>query len=97
MKDKAIDESLSMLNSDNTEFIFTEVKNNPRADTADGTLKRAENAGIRGVAMPDIADAYTEAKRRGKLTVICGSLYLYKDLSEYLEKVKTEEKQNAIH
>jgi dihydrofolate synthase/folylpolyglutamate synthase len=88
MKDKEISQSLKMLDNDGTEFIFTEVKNNPRADTAEETLARAEAIGIGGVAIPDIGEAYREATGRGRLTVICGSLYLYKDLYEYLKGEK---------
>ncbi len=84
MKDKEIAESLKMLSAGNTEFIFTTVKDNPRADTAEGLLKRAEALGFSGTAYEQIGEAYEAAVSRGRLTVICGSLYLYKDLCEYL-------------
>lgn len=88
MADKDISEALRLLGKGDTEFIFTTVKDNPRALDAEGLLKRAEALGIRGEARADIGEAYGEALSRGKLTVICGSLYLYKDLKEYLEGEK---------
>ncbi len=87
MHDKDIEYSLKALATDGTEFIFTTVKNNPRAESAEGLRARAAEYGISGVAFEDIGDAYMEAKGREKLTLICGSLYLYKDLHEYLKGV----------
>ena len=95
MHDKDIALSLKMLASGieedgiragKTEFIFTTVKDNPRADTAESLAERAEKLGYKGYATNDIGEAYERARSRGVLTVICGSLYLYKDLSEYLKK-----------
>ena len=65
-------------------IILSTVKDNPRADTAEGLLKRAEALGFSGTAYEQIGEAYEAAVSRGRLTVICGSLYLYKDLCEYL-------------
>ena len=87
MRDKDIKRSLEMLSQGDTEFIFTTVKDNPRADTAEGVLKRAREYGFDGVAYEEIGDAYKDATSRGRLTVICGSLYLYKDLCEYLGRM----------
>jgi dihydrofolate synthase/folylpolyglutamate synthase len=86
MKDKEIADSLRMLSEAETEFIFTTVKDNPRADTGASLKKRAEALGFCGYATEDIGEAYELARSRGALTVICGSLYLYRDLSEYLNK-----------
>ena len=86
MKDKEISESLRLLYNENTNFIFTTVKDNPRADSGYGTLQRANAAGFDGESHEDIGFAYRKAISYGKLTVICGSLYLYKDLCEYLQK-----------
>lgn len=86
MSDKEIGESLRLLDNGKCRFIFTTVKDNPRAATANETQARAKKYGITGDAFEDIGEAYEAAKRLGKLTVICGSLYLYKDLCEYLEK-----------
>lgn len=90
MADKDIEPSLKMLNYGNTEFVFTEVKNNPRAMNASDLKEKALEYGISGTALADIGDAYEYALSRGVLTVICGSLYLYKDLQEYFEKKKGE-------
>lgn len=86
MADKDIKNSLKMLSENETEFIFTTVKDNPRAMTAGVLALRAAELGFSGVGYEDIGDAYEDAVRRGRLTVICGSLYLYKDLKEYLER-----------
>ena len=84
MKDKDIRGSLELLSRVDTEFIFTTVKNNPRADSAEGLRRRAAELGYGGVACETIGEAYELARSKGRLTAICGSLYLYKDLSEYL-------------
>ncbi len=93
MADKEIEKSLKMLSRGNTEFIFTTVKNNPRAMSAEALCERAKGYGFEGMAFEKIGDAYEEAKSRGRLTVICGSLYLYKDLNEYLSGGEG----NALH
>ena len=82
MRDKEIADSLKMLAYSDTEFIYTTVKDNPRASGAEELSKRASSLGFSGVCFESIADAYREALSRGRLTVICGSLYLYKDFSE---------------
>ena len=82
MRDKDIKDSLSMLSYSETDFIYTTVKDNPRASGAKELFERAASLGYGGVYFDSIKDAYVEALSRGKLTVICGSLYLYKDFSE---------------
>ena len=84
MKDKEIDKSLKLLSEGETEFVFTTVKDNPRAMSAYELKKTAESFGFSGEAFEEIGDAYREAVSRGRLTVICGSLYLYKDFKEFL-------------
>ena len=86
MKDKEIDKSLELLSEGDTEFIFTTVKDNPRAMSAAELQKRASEYGFSGAAYEEIGDAYRDATSRGKLTVICGSLYLYKDFREFYDK-----------
>ena len=86
MKDKEIDKSLALLAEGDTEFIFTTVKDNPRAMSAGELKKNAEAYGFFGEAFEEIGDAYRAALSRGKLTVICGSLYLYKDFREFYDK-----------
>ena len=86
MKDKDIERSLELLSSPDTEFIYTTVKDNPRAMSAEALAEKAASLGKPGTAYEEIGDAYRDAIGRGKLTVICGSLYLYKDLREFLDK-----------
>ncbi len=82
MEDKDIEASLRML-SENSSFLFTEVKDNPRAMKAEDLRKKAAQLGFYGEAFENIGDAYELALSKDKLTVICGSLYLYKDFKDY--------------
>ncbi len=82
MADKDITESLKMLSYGKTEFIFTSVKNNPRALGAMALKKKAEALGYDGAYFDTVGEAYREAIAKGKLTIVCGSLYLYKDFFE---------------
>ena len=82
MKDKEIAESLKMLSENNTRFIFTTVKDNPRAMSASELAKKAESLGYSGVWFDDIKEAYKHALYFKELTIVCGSLYLYKDFAE---------------
>ena len=90
MKDKAIKDSLTLLSRGDTQFIFTTVKDNPRASSAAELKARAAEYGFSGDAYEDIGEAYEAAVALGKLTVICGSLYLYKDFSEYMNRQVTK-------
>ena len=83
MRDKEIADSLKMLSEGaKTDFVFTTVKNNPRACEAEELLEKARALGFDGCCFDSIRDAYKYAISKNKLTVICGSLYLYKDFSE---------------
>ncbi len=66
----------------NSEVFAVKVKNNPRAAEAAGVCNIAEKCGIKARSFLALEEAYNEAISKGKLTVICGSLYLYKDFSE---------------
>lgn len=55
------------------------VEDNPRSETAERLAEKLSACGITAIACNDIRTACAAAK--GKLTVICGSLYLYKDFS----------------
>ncbi len=90
MRDKEIAKSLEKLNTGATEFVFTTVKDNPRASGAEELAKRAAELGFSGKSFEDIKEAYEYALSLGKLTVICGSLYLYKDFSEMLNNCRKE-------
>ncbi|MBE6537414.1 MAG: bifunctional folylpolyglutamate synthase/dihydrofolate synthase [Ruminococcaceae bacterium] len=82
MRDKEIEQSLKMLSYSDTDFLYTTVKNNPRASGAEELYKRASKLGYDGKFYESIKDAYDEAISLGKLTIVCGSLYLYKDFTE---------------
>lgn len=86
MHDKEITESLKALSEGETTFVFTTVKDNPRAETAAGLAGRAHKIGISGDYFDDFGEAYERAVGYGNLTVICGSLYLYKDYLEYINE-----------
>lgn len=86
MKDKEISNSLKMLSEGDTEFVFTTVKKNERAATALETQARAQICGYSGIAYEDIGEAYEYALSRKKTVIICGSLYLYKDFRNYIDK-----------
>ena len=90
MGDKDIGQILRLLKKVNAEtFYFTKVKDNERALSADRLYDIAKENGIDGVVCNDVksalekcahADTRVHKKNNGKITVICGSLYLYKDL-----------------
>lgn len=82
MRDKEIEQSLRMLSENGTEFIYTTVKDNPRAATAEELAKKADALGYHGAYFEEIEDAYRYALSKNKLTVVCGSLYLYKDFKK---------------
>lgn len=83
MQDKEIDKSLALLSENDTEFIFTTVQDNPRALTAKALAEKAAGYGFHGDYYEDIKEAYAAALEKNILTVVCGSLYLYKDFFEY--------------
>lgn len=58
------------------------VKNNPRAENEKVLSEKFRNSGIDSIPFSDISCALSEANKNGKPIVICGSLYLYKDLKE---------------
>ena len=81
MADKDVKTTLELIKRESREFIFTTVQNNPRAMSACNlqTLAR-ECCDIDGVSADKLTDALDTAKKNGRLTIICGSLYLYGDL-----------------
>ncbi len=81
MADKEIDESLKILHEDNAEFKMVSVENNERAMSSEMLCKKALALGLDAKAYQSITDAYHSAVKSGKLIVICGSLYLYKDFA----------------
>jgi folylpolyglutamate synthase/dihydropteroate synthase len=57
---------------------------------AEELAERLNGCGMEASACPDIKTACESAEASGKLTVICGSLYLYKD---YVLEVRDVHKQ----
>ncbi len=66
----------------NSKIFAVKVKENPRAAETDFICDVAATCGLDAVGMPSIKEAYVKALSLGKLTIVCGSLYLYKDFSE---------------
>ena len=87
MKDKEIAPSLRLLAEPGRDFLFTTVQNNPRALPALDLAEKAAALGITGDPCDTLADAIERAKERGKMILICGSLYLYADLPKELRTV----------
>ena len=81
MADKDIKTSLELLDGEGRSFIFTTVSDNPRAMKADALRDFArKNCGIIAESAANLKEAIRLAEKRGDMTVICGSLYLYGDL-----------------
>lgn len=85
MKDKDIKSSLEVFRGET--FYFTTVHNNQRAETPENLCKIAKEAGVFGIGFPDLAQAISAARAKNKLIVVCGSLYLYLDLSKILPEL----------
>ena len=86
MKDKDIQESLAVFSGET--FYFTAVSGNERSETPENLCKIAEKSHVFATAFPDLESALSVAKLTEKLIVICGSLYLYQDLHNVIEKNK---------
>ncbi len=85
MKDKDMREEFEILKNAGIKKMYTvTVKNNPRAADATLTANEARSAGICAEPMIGLEEALNAAKCDNALTIICGSLYLYKDLSEII-------------
>ncbi len=82
MRDKDILPSLDVLKDSKSEFVFTTVQNNPRSRTPEEMKEEARKIGIEGKSFSHLREALCYTKERKLTTVICGSLYLYKDFSE---------------
>ena len=81
MADKDVEATLSILKRQDRNFIFTTVQDNPRAMTPEQLSALAyEKCGITGMSASNLKQAISLVRKSGRLTVICGSLYLYKDL-----------------
>lgn len=83
MRDKDIDGALCELSSHkqfkDSEVFAVSVKDNPRSASASELAALISKHGFSATACENIKAAYEAAIRLGKMIVICGSLYLYKD------------------
>lgn len=86
MADKDIDASLKLFKEngflERAEFFTVTVKDNPRAQKADILAQKIKDFGFYATPCNDMLVAYEKAAASDKITVICGSLYLYKDFME---------------
>lgn len=82
MKDKDITDIFELLNEykNIAKIITTTVKNNERAESAKILCDKFINKGFVASYEDNVKSAYEKAKNNDNLIVICGSLYLYKDL-----------------
>ena len=88
MADKDIDASLTLFKEhgfcDRARVFTVTVEDNPRAQRADVLADMFSAMGFKVSSFENIGKAYDEAVKQGNTVVICGSLYLYKDLKKYL-------------
>ncbi len=83
MQDKSYGEMLDIMKENGYNNLRTvKVLDNPRAESAENLAKVAKEKGFNATAYKKIEDALSDLSG---LTVICGSLYLYKDLSQIID------------
>ncbi len=63
-----------------SEFFAVKVQDNPRAAEPQDLVAKLSELGFSATAFESLEDAYNLAKTKGKPVIVCGSLYLYKDL-----------------
>ena len=82
MKDKDITDVFSLLSPYKAEckIITTTVLNNERAETPENLANKFAENGFDVIYAENVKYAYKLAQNNNNLIVICGSLYLYKDL-----------------
>ncbi len=87
MADKDIDASLFYLKENGftkkAEVFTVPVKDNPRAETPEKLAEKFRSFGFDVVAYDSIGKACRVAIDKNNIILICGSLYLYKDFTEY--------------
>lgn len=71
----------------NSQLFAVKVKDNPRAAETTTVRSIAEKHGFNATPFESIKDAYLKALSLKKLTVICGSLYLYKDFAQIVNNL----------
>ncbi len=82
MKDKDIEGCLKLIKEKAKEILFVCVENNERSAKKEQLTEIADKLGIKNSFFGDVKDALSYAKKERCLTVICGSLYLYKDIKK---------------
>ncbi len=84
MADKDINASLALMKEhgfcEKAEIFTVQVKDNPRAATAEALAEKFGKFGFNATPCENIQAAYNIAREKGNTILICGSLYLYKDL-----------------
>ena len=86
MADKDITASVEHLKNcgynEKSEVFTVMVKDNPRAQTAEKLCELFKENGFKATSCKSIKEALCLSAKNAEVTVICGSLYLYKDLKE---------------
>ena len=86
MGDKDIDGAFEELKNsglmERSKVYAVQVKDNPRAAFPEDICKVANAHGIEAVPFDNLKQAYDAALSENPLTILCGSLYLYKDFDE---------------
>lgn len=89
MADKDISGAMSALKAsglaEGSTFRAVSVKDNPRAASPEQICTVCAQCGISALPCRTLKEAYSSALTEGKPVILCGSLYLYKDLSEIEE------------
>ncbi len=91
MADKDIRGELELLQDSgllkDSEIFVVKVKNNPRSAEPLELLPITDAMNIKATAFDSIGQAYLMATKKGSPTILCGSLYLYKDFAEALKEI----------
>ena len=86
MKDKDIKNSLELISDISEEICFTKVKDNERSASEKQLTDISEELNIKSSFYENIGDAIDYALAKNMTVVICGSLYLYKDIEKIFFK-----------
>ncbi len=90
MADKDIDASLCHLKEngfcERSEIFTVPVKDNPRAALPETLAEKFKGFGFEVTSFNTIGEAFEAAVKENPVTLICGSLYLYKDFAEYIKE-----------
>lgn len=91
MGDKDMDSAFEVLKKsellDGSSIYAVQVKNNPRAASAEKICEVAQRVGISATPFEKLDTAYKAALVNDKPVILCGSLYLYKDFDEVLRNI----------